>query len=469
MSNFFSLNIARRAMQVSTKALETTSHNVANASTPGFSRQRAVIQSTRPHLTAAFNRPAGPGQIGTGVEVAAIIRVRSEMLDLQVRGQNAALGYWDSRRDSLEFLSGVFMEPSDNGLNTAMKDFWDSWQEVVKNPSSEAVRTSLLESAKALGSTFHSISVQTTNLMDDINNQISLKVSEANNIAENIAALNKEIAAARAIDYNPNDLMDKRDMLLDDLSRLADVSINHLETGSVNVSISGKVLVQDTKVFYLETQVQDGQIIPIWQRDGSEMQPTQGEFAGMMDLYKFIKDDMLGGLNELALKIAEEVNALHQTGFDLTGAPGGEFFSIPGYAAGQEAAYLSLAAALNNNPQGVAASSVPGVSGNNDVALAIAGLRNEAVMSGGSSTFYNFFNGLVTNLGFETQTSQRMSLNHEIMLEHSEARRQSESGVSIDEEVTFMLQFQHSYQAAAKLISTIDSLLHTLINEMGRR
>lgn len=469
MSNFFTLNIARRALQVSTKALETTAHNVANASTPGYSRQRAVIQTTPPHLTAARNRPAGPGQIGTGVQVTEIIRVRSEMLDLQVRGQNSALGYWDAKRFSVEYLSGVYMEPSDNGLNTAMEQFWSAWHEVAKNPTSEAARTSLLESADSLSSGFHSLAIQTTNLLDDLNNQIELKINEVNKIADNIAQLNVEIASARAVGYNPNDLMDKRDILLDDLSRLADVKINHLETGSINVTVSGKVLVQDTKVFRLEAQSISGRTTPVWQRDGSMMQPSQGELAGLAAAHEYASNDLLGGLNELAKALTQEVNNLHSTGFDLTGGAGGDFFEIPGYATGQEATYIRLAPALDSNPHLVAASADPAVSGNNDIALAIADLRNQKLMSGGLTTFYNYFNGLVTDLGFEVQTADRMSLNHGIMLGHSEARRQSESGVSIDEEITFMVQFQHTYQAAAQLISTVDSLMGTLINEMGRR
>lgn len=468
MSNFFTLNIARRAMQVSTKALEISAHNVANANTPGFSRQRGVIQTTPPHLIASRNMPPGPGQVGTGVEVAEIIRVRSEMLDLQVRGQTTALGFWEAKQEAVSYLSGVYMEPSENGLNTAMERFWASWQEVAKNPTSEATRTSLLESAISLSSSFHSLSVQTTNLLEDLNNQVVLKVDEVNNIASSIAQLNVEIASARAVGYNPNDLMDKRDLLLDQLSRLADVRIHHLETGAINVSLGGKVLVQNTKVFTLEAQNVSGKMVPVWQRDGSSMSASQGELAGLAEVYDYIRDEVLGRLNELARTLADEVNALHTSGYDRLGNPGGEFFHIPAFATGQEAAFISLAPALENNPHLVAATSDPAVTGGNDIAQAIANLRNETPMSGGLATFYNFFNGLVTDLGFEVQTSARMVSNHEIMLEHSETRRQSESGVSIDEEVTFMLQFQHTYQAAAQLISTVNTLLGTLINEMGR-
>src|SRR5690606_26956406 len=153
--------------------------------------------------------------------------------------------------------------PSENGLNTAMERFWASWQEVAKNPTSEATRTSLLESAISLSSSFHSLSVQTTNLLEDLNNQVVLKVDEVNNIASSTAQLNVEIASARAVGYNPNDLMDKRDLLLDQLSRLADVRIHHLETGAINVSLGGKVLVQNTKVFTLEAQNVSGKMVPV--------------------------------------------------------------------------------------------------------------------------------------------------------------------------------------------------------------
>jgi|SRR5690554_1366715 len=468
MSNFFTLNIARRAMQTSTQALEVTSHNVANASTRGFSRQRAEIQSTRPHMTPAFNMPGGAGQIGTGVEVAAITRARSEMLDLQVRGQNSALGYWQSKGEALDYLSGVFMEPSDNGLNTAMEAFWASWNEVAKNPSSEAARTSLLESANSLCSSFQSLSTQTTNLLEDVNHQTELKVAEINDIAENIASLNAEIVSARGAGYQPNDLMDKRDLLLDDLSRLADVGVHQQDSGSVYVSLGGKVLVQDTKVMAMETQEVNGKVVAAWERDGSQVNTSQGELAGLADLHDFIKDDVLGGLNELARGLADAVNDLHTdpSGYDLNGNPGGEFFTIPTEASGQEAAYIQLATGLQDNPEAVVAA---GSEGTNEIALAMAELRNATPMSGGLTSFHNFFSGLVTDLGFEAKTSENMAVNHQIMQEHSEARRQAETGVSIDEEVTYMIQFQHTYQAAAQVISTTDSLLNTLINEMGRR
>lgn len=241
-SLFFTLNIARRGLAAQQAGMNTASHNIANANTPGYSRQRAVMQTTAPWPVPSVNMPAGAGQIGTGVEISLIERVRDTFLDRQIRNELQALGLWEQRRDVLEQVEVVFMEPGEAGLSTLLGQFWDSWQELSKYPESMPVRTTVIETAQALAEalnhTYTQLETIRNSLNDPNNGLIKLKVDEVNTLARQIADLNKQIVTIKAAGMSPNDLLDRRDLLLDELSKIVEITVVESDSGAVAVRLA---------------------------------------------------------------------------------------------------------------------------------------------------------------------------------------------------------------------------------------
>ncbi|MFZ5640022.1 MAG: FlgK family flagellar hook-associated protein, partial [Bacillota bacterium] len=166
-SAFFGLEMGRRALFTQQRALDVTGHNIANANTEGYTRQIADMSASLPYTVPAFNSPVTPLQVGTGVDITAIRRVRESFLDSQIRNETTNLGYWESKRDALKKIEVILREPSDNGLRTVMDQFWSSMQELSKNPESEGVRALVRETGITLANTFNQLSKQLTDLQTD--------------------------------------------------------------------------------------------------------------------------------------------------------------------------------------------------------------------------------------------------------------------------------------------------------------
>ena len=250
-STFGGLYISLRAMQAQQRALETSSHNIANATTPGFSRQRAVMATTAPWPVPSLNMPSGAGQVGTGVEVSHIERIRASFLDDQIRNELVKLGEWEQRADALDQVEAIFMEPTETGLNTLISQFWESWQELSKDPESSAVRTTVVETANSLADAFQHTHLQLSQLQDELGRLIDIELSQVNDLTSQIAALNKQIVNIKAADLSPNDLMDTRDLLLDELSKLVNIKVVEEKDGSATVylrSVTGEFDGEDNEI-----------------------------------------------------------------------------------------------------------------------------------------------------------------------------------------------------------------------------
>ncbi|NLN06544.1 MAG: flagellar hook-associated protein FlgK, partial [Firmicutes bacterium] len=226
MSTFFGLNIARLGMQAQLKALEVTSHNIANANTPGFSRQTAHM------IPTAGVSYAKKGMLGSGVIVDEIKRIRDSFLDRQVRHEMQTLGQWQARSSYLSQVEQVFLEPSESGLNSVISTFFDSWQELSLNPESSSARSALIENANFLLNSIKHTYNSLTTIRDDITVNIELKVSEINSLARQISDLNQQIVRLSARNDHPNDLMDRRDLLIEQLAKIINFSTIENPNGS---------------------------------------------------------------------------------------------------------------------------------------------------------------------------------------------------------------------------------------------
>jgi flagellar hook-associated protein 1 FlgK len=448
ISTFFGLETSLRGILAHQQAIDTTGHNVANANTEGYSRQSATMAASDPLLLAAG---VGNGNvmahIGSGVGVTAYERIRNGFLDLQYRAQAMQVGYQEANNQQLDQVEMGLAEPSDNGLSAQLNKFWSTWSDVANSPSDPAARQALIDQANNLAAGFHDIDQQLTNVKSQATAQYSAITGsggDVETIATEISQLNGAIKAFVAGGDKPNDLLDRRDMLLDKLSKLAQVSVSDLGNGSIDVSFGGTStpLVADTTVNWPQTL--DSTSPPAGGQLGALLTITDSAppaaSAGTIDQYR-------AQLNTVAKTLADAVNFFHNPG-----GTGTDFFTYG--AAGTEAGTLSV----NVTTAGVRTSST-GAAGANDIALQITGLR------GGTAD--DLYTAFVTKIGGDLKNSQTGATNANVLLSSIEDRRQSTSGVSLDEEMTNLVRFQRGYQASARTMSAIDQMLDTLINRTG--
>jgi flagellar hook-associated protein 1 len=463
-SAFFGINTALSALSAAQAQLDTAAHNTANASTDGYSRQRVRLVASAPFSLPAFNKSGLPGQIGTGVSVAAIERARDSFLDVQIRTQEQSSGYWDARRDELSKVETIFPEPSDSGLGTVMSRFWSAWQDVAADPTSNAARAALTEQASSLAARLNRDAGQLTTVANGIDGEVSARVGEINDIASQLAGLNDQIQRVVVSGDNANDLSDQRDLLLDRLSTMLPVVVEPQADGSVTVLVGGTDLVNHGMSRPITAATNpSNHIEPQWS-DGSAVALGSGQLAALVE----VRDTTLAGyqtsLNTLAKGVADAVNALHQSGTDTTGAAGLAFFT---YSAGNVAGSLAVNAAIVADPRLVAAASGPNALGDGSMAGKIADLRSALLFGSGSQTASDMYAGLISRIGSDTRQGAEMSANQALVVDHLQRRRESISGVSLDEEATDMIRFQHAYQAAARVITAVDEMLDQLINRTG--
>lgn len=230
-STFSGLEIAKRGMFTQQSALNTTGHNIANANTPGYTRQRVNFEQTEPYPNASINRPHIPGQTGTGVQAGTIERVRDSFLDTQFRYENNKSGYWDSRADALLKMEEIMNEPSETGLSKSFDRFWQSMQDLALNPTNAGARSVVRERGKAVAETFHYLSTSLKAVQGELKSELEVSVKEINSLANQINSINKQISEIEPHGYLANDLYDERDRLLDQLSGLSNVKISYEKAG----------------------------------------------------------------------------------------------------------------------------------------------------------------------------------------------------------------------------------------------
>ena len=433
ISTFMGLHTSLRGLLAEQRALDVTAHNVANANTEGYTRQEAVTQAT----DALRVPPAG--LLGTGVDVTAYRRIRDTFLDLQFRAQNMQVGYGDTRTEALEQAEMRLSEPGDNGIASRLNSFWSSWSDLANAPESGAARGALIEDARTLVAAINALdegleTVQ-TQAADELA-QLTGNGGELEGIVRELATLNGTIRDFQAVGAQPNDLMDRRDLLLDRLSNMAQVSVTDNGAGSIRVTLGGAAapIVDGTAVTWPAPAMPSpgGRIGALM-----EISSPTGTIAGYRaDLASF------------AQTLTTQVNAIYDP------AAGADFFTYD-----TATATLALNPAVTSATLRAGSGTAPGA---NDVAIALSELRGRP----GSPD--DAYAGLVTRIGTEVADARRTTINATALSEAIEDRRQSTAGVSLDEEMTNLIRFQRGYQAAARAMTTTDSMLDTLINRTGR-
>ncbi len=412
-------------------ALDTTANNIANANTEGYTRESAVLTTNPAIQIPAISTTTGQGaQLGTGVDVETINRIRDGYLDGAYRNQNSSLSSANTLAESLQQAQGAFAEPSSSSLASQLSSFWSAWSSLAEAPTSEAAKEGVVAAGQQLAQTFKQLSAALTGVEAQASERVSSLTQaggEIDGYANQIAQLNGQIQLAEAAGQKPNEMLDRRDLLLDKLSTLGQVSTSTEPSGSFVVSFGDakRPLVEAGTVNWPQTLTSSagGQL-------GALLTLTSagGPIAG----YR-------AALDNIAATLTSSVNALQ---------PAKPFFS------GSTAATLAVSAtAAQVQP------SSAGAPGGNELALAIAALRGGAAEQGYAT--------LVEQVGSAVQGAKNEQTNFQTMLTAVTDQRQSVSGVSLDEEMTNLISFQRGYQASARTLTAMDSMLEQLIEHTG--
>jgi len=629
MSGLFgTFNIAKRGLFAQQKSIDVTSHNISNANTEGYSRQRAELQTTRPEPMPSANNAIGPGQIGTGVEVAAINRIRDSFLDYQIRVEKGVDGHYQGRDKFLSQVENVFNEPTDTGISTLIGKVFSSWSVLSGTQTDKSNAKSIVaQQSLALTNELNHTYSELKDLKTNSQSLIKDTVFSVNSILSQVSQLNQEIKQVKISGSTPNDLMDRRDLLLDQLSAEFGIDVkkqqfegidvtttnvskykDSTDDGSAPVDASGNSLniVQSfnpdnvCKFSYVSRIVKEGsngegfdeagkynityykkgdsnkpvtiqiqidnaadykqldESRVLWaDKDGVALNvskdttttppkatvqggtpanfknlklfmPPTGELKGFMSVQQDI-DKYEGQLNKLAKALAFSINSVYSQsvdakkdgGYDSTANQDGglNFFinssgdySTDANAASAEnsitAENITINKSILNDPSimitgkdkdsgesdgtrallisqiGDKLLGIPNIDSDTtrmqflssdatnptgdllstDSTRGILNITNKI----GNMTLDNYFKDTVDSLGIQEQEAQRMVTNQAKLLSSFEESKASVSGVSLDEEMANLVQFQHCYQANAKVISTVDELLDVVINGLKK-
>ncbi|MFD0944648.1 flagellar hook-associated protein FlgK [Savagea faecisuis] len=237
-STFMGLEASKRGLFTQQSALYTTGHNISNANTPGYSRQRVNMQPTAGYPGIGLNTPQMPGFIGTGVEAGSVQRVRDAFIDKQFRQESNKLGYWESRSKAIEQMEDVLNEPSEFGLQRSMSLFWQSLQDLSRDPENGGSRAVAVDRGVAVAESLNYMDSSLKEIQRNLHNEINVSTKEINSILDQIAGLNKQIKEIEPNGYMPNDLYDARDVLIDELSEYMPVEVSYTKSGGKALDIA---------------------------------------------------------------------------------------------------------------------------------------------------------------------------------------------------------------------------------------
>lgn len=471
-STFFGLEIGRRALNASQLALQVTGNNTANVNTPGYSRQIVQFAQTDPYAEPSITYPK-PGQLGTGVTIASVNRIRDEFIDRRVYQANSSQAALNNLRDVVSRVEEAYGEPSTSGIGQLMTNFFNSFSDLSANPESGALRSTVRNRAQTLVSAFHAANTAISAIAPDLQSKVGVQINEINDIAKQIAVLNKQIRVVVALGDSPNDLQDARGTLLDKLSQQLDIKVTNSvdpgtgkDTGEVQVNVGGFLLVQGDYATPLPTTItSDNNDVGLKTAQG-EMVPLHGGTLYGLIKAKSLVEGYEADLNTLASSVIAAVNTQHRIGYGLDGVTARDFFS------GTNAADMDVSVNVKDNLDSIAAAAPPAppntfAPGNADNARALAGLSRNPVV--GTFSLNEYYNDRIATIGTDLRTFKLNADNQEKVLNQLQGLQSSVSGVSLDEEMANMLQYQRTYQAAARVINIMDDTLDRIINGIGSR
>ena len=328
-SAFSGIELGKRSLLAHNRGLHTVGHNLANASVEGYSRQRVEFTPTDPLYRPQLNRAERPGQIGQGVDIARIERIRDMLLERRIVGQAGAEAYWDSRDKHVRMLEQIYNEPTGVSIRTQMDQFWDAWQELSAFPEQMAARRLVLTRGQALVESIQLRYNGLEQIRSVLEDEVRITVSQVNRLTREIAALNEEIVKVEAAGDNPNDWLDQRDLKVGRLAELINITIDTSDPDEFNVHTGGYQLVQGSIAIRLDTERDvdnEGFSRVVWAEGREQTRFTSGRLAALVELRDVDVRGEIQGLDNMAVNFVDLVNEVHRRAYGLDGTTGNDFF-----------------------------------------------------------------------------------------------------------------------------------------------
>jgi flagellar hook-associated protein 1 FlgK len=470
-------NVATTGITMSRVGIEVTGENIANVNTPGYSRQTTIFKTGPTNNANGF-------PLGTGVELAAVMRNHDEMLQLQLVKGNSAYGESAVKETALQQIEPFFNELTTEGLGQAVEDFFNSWQDLSTNPSGTAERQTVVSRSQIMVDSFHRLSGNLSDSLNNADNSLDGITQNVSDAAKSIASLNEQILQTERLGGNANELRDQRDYLTQVLAEKVGVSYSEQSDGTLTISLPGGEKLVEGNTYGTVTTEDDAvtglnkiMFTPIGGGAATDVTSTiggpdnsLGEIGGTLQVRDDIVPGYIARLDEMANQLVAAVNTQHIAGYGLDGTQN-NFFD----PAGTTGASININPALTIDKIAAASqdptSSVSGP-GDNGNALALAQLKDTPLtftVDGNSttSTIASYYNAFVSSVGIDTQNAENTTLQNESYLKQLNTLRESNSGVSLDEELTNLIKYQRAFEASARMVTTASEMLDTLLVMVG--
>jgi flagellar hook-associated protein 1 FlgK len=443
-STFGGLQLANSALSAAQYGLGVVSQNISNADTPGYVRRTAqqVSVDSVGGVPGIYPRPGGP----SGVRDAGTSRMNDPIIDIRARTEYARGAAADTAAGNISAIESIFPEPSDNGLSEQLNTFWNDWTAVANDPGSSAARSVLLQDGVTVATTLNSMSASLDGITAQVQQSLAATATTVNNAATQLANLNAQIAITTATGGDTNNLLDQRDSLLDTISKAVGGTVTINANNSATVVVDGQNLVSGNVAGTVAVSSDQLTI------DGTAVNLSSGSASADVIALATTIPNYRAQLDDVADALSSSVNSAQASGYDLSGNAGAAVFG------GSGASGISV---VLTDPTAIAASGAPG--GNLDGSNALALAKAAKSLTSPDSLYTQ----LVGNLATATAAANQQQTVQSAVTSSVDALRTSASGVSVDEEVSNMLTYQHAYSAASRILTTMDEMLDTLINHTG--
>jgi flagellar hook-associated protein 1 FlgK len=449
-----SLNVGLTGLFAAQRGLDVTAHNLANVNTPGYSRQRVEQSAATPNT--GLVPVLGPGSYGRGVSITGVRQMKDALIESRILDAGSDAGAASVNVDAMSAAQSI-VGSLEEGLGSDLSAFWSAWDELSRQPTQLANRDAVLDAGRRLAGTLRDASAALDRIAVDAASKLTSDVANANDLARRVADLNHSIQEVVAQGGQPNDLYDQRTAAVNELAKLVGATTRPAAAGAVDVLVAGGMLVGASGV----TRLAVGGTPPgvVWESSGQPA-TVRGSAGALQDIAGPGLDGIRDQLDAIAAGVRDGVNGLHTAGYDLNGAPGEDFF------VGTGAADLDVNGSLT---AALVAASESGEAADGNQAVAIAALRSRGIVStdGGDATASDAVANLVGDVGRRVTAAERSATTASATVDALEQRRSETSGVSVDEELTNLLRYQRAYEAAARVITTADQMLDTLVNRVG--